>query len=90
MASAPVSSGEVPEASLGLKPRLLDGDWRNDLAGHGISFDAWWTQIYQGSPRGKGIHSWQYGGKGDLQVVQPVLASAQTGVTASLRTKARF
>lgn len=29
-------------------------------------FDGWWTQLYQGSPQGKGTHSWQYGGKGDL------------------------
>lgn len=66
MAAASAAAEEVTEASLWSKPRLLDGDWRSDLAGHGISFDAWWTQFYQGSPHGKGIHSWQYGGKGDL------------------------
>jgi hypothetical protein len=40
IAVTPAYSEEVSEVSLWSKPRLLDGDWRNDLAGYGISFDA--------------------------------------------------
>jgi hypothetical protein len=49
MAALPALAEDVTTDSLWTKSRLLDGGWRNDLADHGISFDGWWTQFYQGS-----------------------------------------
>jgi porin len=61
-------AADAESGSLWTQPRLLDGNWRQELARHGINIDAWWTQFYQGSPSGSGSHEWQYGGKGDIFV----------------------
>ena len=62
----PAIAEDASTSSLWDRPRLLDDDWRQDLADHGISIDAWLTQFYQGSPSGDGTSDWQYGGKGDI------------------------
>jgi porin len=62
----PATAADAVTNSLWERPRLLDGGWRQDLADHGVSIDAWLTQFYQGSPAGDGTSAGQYGGKGDI------------------------
>ncbi len=59
-------AADSTDRSIWTQPRLLDGNWRQELSDQGINIDALWTQIYQGSPSGDGTHEWQYGGKGDI------------------------
>ncbi|HUI68662.1 MAG TPA: carbohydrate porin [Nitrospirota bacterium] len=52
----------------------LSGDWggtRNDLAVKGVTFDASWTEIWQGVTNGGNNfkeEGWQYGGRGNLTI----------------------
>lgn len=62
----PAIAEDASTSSLWDRQRLLDGNWRQDLADHGVGIDAWLTQFYQGSPSGDGTSDWQYGGKGDI------------------------
>ena len=52
-----------------LSRSTLTGDWggaRNDLAAHGVTFDASFTQSAQGVMEGGKDHTWEYGARGIL------------------------
>jgi porin len=66
LAADPDYSGEF------LKRTTMTGDWggaRNDLAKKGLTFDLNLTQTEQGVVGGGTNSSWEYGGRGDLNIL---------------------